>query len=233
MWPGLMQRLLVLPAEVHSRFSLLCIWSVWCVGRIPVLLSFSDFLLDLTKMLGCCVECWQCTANTWWCITKHICASSLNESVTSRFYLLCSRLHLALLSCPSSPRVAVFISVSCCWSVSQRRKSATQNQNKPCLVAAGRCVARLKNKKSFFFFPPLPETFPSANENNAGIFHFLKYSTVFNLCPDSLSRSEYSSALPRMRVCFVTANCVFFTLVPLVSYWDVITAQCCTLVLGG
>lgn len=149
------------------------------------------------------------------------------------FYLLCSRLHLALLSCPSSPRFAVFISVSCCWSVSQRRKSATQNQNKPWLVAAGRCVARLKNKKSFFFFPPLPETFPSANENNAGIFHFLKYSTVFNLCPDSLSRSQYSGAWPRMRVCFVTANCVCFTLVPLVSYWDVITAQCCTLVLRG
>lgn len=105
MWPGLMQRLLVLPAEVHSRFSLLCIWSVWCVGRKPVLCQWPGFFFVLfffrlsvgfNKMLGCCVECWQCTANAWWCITKHL-RFVFKLICHLSFYLLCSLLHLAVL----------------------------------------------------------------------------------------------------------------------------------------
>lgn len=102
--------------------------------------------------------------------------------------------------------------------------SATQNHNKPWLVATGRCVAWLKNKKSFFSFPPHPETFPSENENNACIFHFLKCSTVFNLSPIP---SHTLKIAPLSDTCLYFVTQIVFSLLWLHNFHTWMRLQLC------
>lgn len=114
-------------------------------------------------MVDWCAKFSECTVQAWWWIAKKHFAFPFKWI----FHLLlsrpCSCLYLILHCLKASPLLvgfANFISMSCCWSVSQRLKSVMQNQNNPWVVATGRYVARLKNKKSFFSFPLTQKRFP-------------------------------------------------------------------------
>lgn len=164
-----------------------------------------DFLgIELNGRLMCLVQEVHCTCMTANCKTHF--ALPFNKSVISCFStsIVQASSYSSLKPVFLSWVVQNFISMSCSWSVSQWLKSSMQNQNKLWVVASGRCVARLKNKKSFFSFPPLPRSVSQWEWEQCRHFSLFEMRRCVQLRSDSLSRSEYSTAWRHMLACFVT-----------------------------
>lgn len=157
-------------------------------------------------MLGCCVECRQCTALKWIC--------PLRFSISSCRHLIILVFKPVLLS-------LVLPSLSPCPAVDLCLNDAKSKQ-----AMAGchwEMCGPIKKQKELLLFSPSPRNISQWEREQCRHFSLLEMQRCVQPQSDSLSRSEDSAAWRRMRV-FCYSNCVFFTPAPLVSYLDVMTA---------